>query len=184
MNVSNNPLLIGARGALGRTVVCKQVRGKTVMANMPKKPDPSKETEAQRQTRHTFKNAAAYAKASMGDAALKAYYVRKAHQLKLPNAYTAALTDYLRQGKIEAVNRRKYTGKVGGEIMVIVRKKDFSVRQVEVCLSTTDGTFIEKGPAIQNKNGNWIYRNTVAVPEPGAVVLQVRGIDVNGMAFA
>lgn len=49
----------------------------------------------------------------MEDPALKAYYWRKAQKLKLPNAYTAALTDYMRKGKIESVNRKKYTGKIG-----------------------------------------------------------------------
>jgi hypothetical protein len=180
MMVSNNPLLKNARGTLGRTVYCRQRYGKTEMCNMPRKPDRSKETEAQRTTRYTFKEAAHYAKAILKDAERNAYYQRKAKKLNLRNAYTAALTDYMRKGKIESVNRRKYTGKVGGEIMVVVHKKDFSVREVAVSLSTVDGELIEQGLAVRNKEGNWIYSNTVTVTDAGAVVLQVRAIDVNG----
>lgn len=173
-----------ARGALGRTVYCRQRYGRTEMCNMPRKPDKSKETEAQRATRYTFKEAVSYAKNSLKDPALKAYYQRKANKLKLPNAYTAALTDYMRKGKVESVNRKKYTGKIGGDILVVVRKKDFAVREVAVSLSTFDGELIEKGLAVRNKEGNWIYKNTVAVKDARSVVLQIRAIDVNGRAVA
>lgn len=180
MDISRNPLLKHARGALGKAVYCKQLWGKTWMCNMPKKPDKSKETEAQRTTRCNFRDAAHYAKSILKDPAQKAYYQRKAQKLGLPNAYTAALTDFMRKSKIESVSRKKYTGKAGGEIKVVVRKKDFAVREVQVRLSKVTGELIEEGKAIRNTEGNWIYKNTVAVKDAGAVVLQVRVTDVNG----
>lgn len=170
-----------ARGPLGKVVYFKQLRGKTVMCNWPRKPDKSRQTDAQRVTRHTFKEAAQYAKNVLkNDPALKAYYGRKAKSLGLPNAYTAALTDYMRRGRVESVNRKKYTGKIGGKIMVVVRKKDFSVREVWIALSHETGEPIESGRAVKDKDGNWVYRNTVAVRHAEAVVLQVRAIDIDG----
>lgn len=182
MIVSNNPVMKNVRGTLGRTVYCRQQYGKTVMCNMPRKPDKSKETDAQRATRQMFKEAVHYAKTATKDPGLKAYYRGKADKLGLPNAYTAALTDYMRKGKIESVSRKRYTGKIGGEIAVVVRKKDFAVREVAVSLWTVDGQLIEKGLAVRNKTGNWIYKNSVAVKDARAVVLQIRAMDTNGRA--
>jgi hypothetical protein len=105
--ISHNPLLRSVRGTLGKTVYFKQLRGETVICNMPKKPDPSKQTDGQRATRLNFRAAAQYAKTVLlNDAALRAYYFRKAKQLGLPNAYTAALTDYMHRGQIEHVSRK------------------------------------------------------------------------------
>jgi hypothetical protein len=176
MIIRDNPLMKNVRGTLGRTVYCRQMYGQTVMCNMPRKPDKSKATAAQRATRFSFQEASRYAKAVIQDPERKAYYQRKARQFKLPNAYTAALTDYMRKGQVESVNRRKYTGKVGGEIKIVVRKKDFPARAVEICLSTIDGAPVEKGLATRDKDGNWTYRNTVAVQDAETVVLAVRVI--------
>lgn len=174
MIIRDNPLMKNVSGTLGRTVYCRQMYGQTVMCNMPRKPDKSKASAAQQATRFAFQNASRYAKAAMQDPERKAYYRRKAGQLKLPNAYTAALTDYMRKGRVESVNRKKYTGKVGGEIKMVVRKKDFPARAVEICLSTIDGAPVEKGLAMMSKDGSWVYRNTVAVQDAEAVVLTVQ----------
>lgn len=97
---SNNPLTAGMRGALGKTLVFRQDHGKTVIQNMPRKPDKRKETAAQRETRLNFKNATAYALAVLQNPEKCAYYTQKAKALKLRNAYTAAVTDYMRKGRI------------------------------------------------------------------------------------
>jgi hypothetical protein len=64
------------------------------MANRPRKP--SKESEAQRTNRDRFADATGFARKMMNDPVKKAYYWNRAKKLRLPNAYTAAITDYMR----------------------------------------------------------------------------------------
>lgn len=178
MSVIDNPLMKNVRGALGQTVYFRQRFGKTEMCNMPTKPDKSKETDAQRATRYTFREAAYYAKNSLKDPAQKAYYERQAKKLNLPNAYTAALTDYMRKGKIGSVSRKRYTGKVGGEIMVAAEKKDFSAWGVPVSLSAITREPIEQRLSVKNTGRNCIYRNTVDANDADTVVLKAKVIDL------
>ena len=115
-----------ARGGLGKVVCFKQMYGKTVMTNYPRKVEipREKQSAAQRGTRDNFRDASAYAKQVLKDPAQKAYYEKKKKQLGLYSAYQAAITDYMRKLRLESVNMKKYTGKVGGQIMMTVRKKD------------------------------------------------------------
>jgi hypothetical protein len=92
----NNPLLNHVSGRVG-DLVFRQLRGKTVISKMPRKPDPSRETVAQRRTRDKMRNASRYALDSTRNPERKAYYSSVARKLKLPNAYTAAVTEYLRK---------------------------------------------------------------------------------------
>ena len=64
----------------------------------------------------------------------KEYYWIKARKLKLPNAYTAALTEYLRKPKIEAVNQ------LGRRTIIYAKKKGFPVDSVEAFVSDATGS--------------------------------------------
>lgn len=174
--VTRNPLLAGARGGLAKTVVFKQMYGKTVMTNYPRKVMIPREQQsvAQRTTRNNFRDAAAYAKQVLRDPVQKTYYEKKKKRLGLYSAYQAAITDYMRKLKLESVNRKKYTGAVGGQIVMTISKKDFGAGEVQVILmSERSGTVIESGMAVKDGNGAWIYRNKVKVEDASDVGVKV-----------
>lgn len=116
----------------------------------------------------------------MKDLALNAFYTKKARELKLPNGYTAALTDYMRKGRIESVNRKQYGGKAGGRITIVARKQGFHLKEVKVILETTTGELVEQGLAARVHDGNWVYRNKVAVADAQTVVLRITAADFPG----
>jgi hypothetical protein len=53
-----------------------------------------------------------------------------AQTLKLPKAYTAAVSDYTRKDEIEEIDTRQYKGNAGGVIGLNIRKKDFDVQYI------------------------------------------------------
>jgi hypothetical protein len=93
--VTSNPLVSGLSGMLGGTLVFKMLRGKTIVTSRPR--PPKIESEQQRQNRAKFKQGAMWAKMVLLDEQKKIYYNEKAKKLGLPNAYTAAVADYMRQ---------------------------------------------------------------------------------------
>jgi hypothetical protein len=128
--VTNNPLVNGLSGMLGQTLVFKNLRGQTVVASRPR---PAKtQSEQQRQNRSKFRQAATWAKTVLLDPQKKAYYQQKARKLQLPNAYTAAITDYMRKPQLKAIGRRAQT------ITYVVRKKDFALQSGVLQLSSSD----------------------------------------------
>src|SRR4051812_33003002 len=123
--VRNNALVNGLSGRIGK-LVFRQYGGKTILSG--KAGSPRKQSTLQKENRSKFKDATQYAKASMLNPEKKAYYWRKAKKLKLPNAYTAAISDYLRKGEFKDVNTKHYKGKEGNTIHIKTYKKDFDVR--------------------------------------------------------
>ena len=95
--VANNDLTRGLRGRIGKWLVFRVVRGKTIASRAPRKPDPRKQSAAQRLTRSTFRDASAWAVRILLDPAKKQYYADVAKAQALPNAYTAAVRDYMRE---------------------------------------------------------------------------------------
>ena len=80
---------------LGGTLVFKILRGKTIVTSRPR--SPKTESEQQRKNRAKFKQGSIWAKTILLDEQKKAYYKQQAKKLGLPNAYTAALADYMRK---------------------------------------------------------------------------------------
>ncbi len=136
--IKSNDMIEGISGMIGNHVF-KQVRGKTIMCSRP--PRPSTESNQQKENRDRFRKASQWAKTVLLDRDQKAYYQKKAFKLKLPNAYTAAIADYMRSAKVTQVNR--YADKTTFSI----HKKDFALAQVEIVLSKDAGeTEIRKLP--------------------------------------
>src|SRR6187402_3572807 len=102
--VANNNLVDGLSGRLGSSLVFRTLRGKTFVTTPARKPDKRKESIAQRGTHISFREATQWAQRILLDPERKAYYSKRAKALKLPNAYTAALTDYMRKPKLTTVN--------------------------------------------------------------------------------
>src|SRR5918995_4808093 len=104
--VVNNDLVRGFRGKFGNDVVFKTMRGKTFASPPARRPVKKKESEAQRNTRSTFRKAAEWAQITLLNPEKKTYYQQRAKALKLPNAYTAAITDYMRKPKVVKTQER------------------------------------------------------------------------------
>jgi hypothetical protein len=160
--VSVNSIAHGLSGRLGG-VVFRQVRGKTIMSNTPC--EVKKQSALQRENRSRFRSASAWAKGQTQDPEKKAYYTRKAKKLKLPNAYTAAICDYMRRGEIKEIDTRQYKGNAGDVIRLKVGKKDFSVYKVEVALYDAEGVEIESGMAIKKHDDVFFYKASETVIE-------------------
>ncbi len=129
--IKNNPIIDGISGMLGKSIVFKQVRGKTVMCNRP--PKPSTESDQQKENRDRFRKASQWAKTILLDPDQKAYYQKKARKLKLPNAYTAAIANYMRSAKVMQVNQ--YADKT----TFVIEKKGFDLAQVDIVVSNGAG---------------------------------------------
>jgi hypothetical protein len=180
MVIANNALLKGARGKLGG-VVFQPWGDKVIVRSEPtlRKVPVWKQSRRQQLTRLNFKNATLYAKEVTRDREKKAYYARKAKAIGVRSAYSAAISDYMRGLTIESVDTRRYTGKAGGQIKVTVRKKDFAAKAVNVVFKTMEGEIIERGTAVMDSNGAWVYRSLVEVLER-VVAVEVEAVNWNG----
>jgi hypothetical protein len=125
--VKNNAIIEGISGMVGKSIVFKQVRGKTIMCNRP--PKPSTESDQQKENRDRFRKASQWAKTVLQDPEQKAYYQKKAHKLKLPNAYTAAIADYMRSAKVKQVNQ------YADRTTFFIQKKDFDLAQIDIVVN-------------------------------------------------
>ena len=92
--IKNNVLVEGLSGMFGRSIIFKQLRGKTVVSMYPSKP--IAQSTKQKENRNRFRQASQWTKGILLDPDQKAYYQKRAKKLNLPNAYTAAITDYMR----------------------------------------------------------------------------------------
>jgi hypothetical protein len=62
----------------------------------------------------------------MRDPSKKQYYQAQARKLALPNAYTAALTDFMRKPSVDVVTRK------GQRVVVRAGKKGFALASVKI----------------------------------------------------
>jgi hypothetical protein len=154
--VQNNPIIEGLSGQFG-SLLFRQVRGKTLIAPMPKVNKKRKQSEAQRATRSKFRLATKFARKAMNDPEQKQFYAVRAKKLKLPNAYTAAITDYMRRGEVEINNTHSMKGKAGDQIFIQARKKGFRMKQVEVSIYRNNGTLMHREVAVNVANDLWHY---------------------------
>ncbi len=141
--VATNPLINGLSGMLGKSIVFRTFRNKTVVAAAPS--PPKRQSEQQRANRSKFREATAWAQATLQNPERKAYYQKKAKKLGLPNAYTAAITDYMRKPQAHIVCKEN------NEITCCVYKKDFVLKEVR--LTTSAGESIEVKTLEANANG-------------------------------
>jgi hypothetical protein len=154
--VKFNKIIEGFSGRVGE-IVFRTYRGKTYFGQRPSKPQ--KESEGQRNTRTKFKLATEYAKQMMKDPERKAYYTKKAKKLALPNAYTAAITDYMRKPEIRRIDASKYSGKPGGQLTILASKKDFNIDRVSVIVTSPDDVVLHQGNASYEGTGVWTYKS-------------------------
>jgi hypothetical protein len=167
---TNNRLVTGLSGSIGN-LVFRNLRGKVVLSE--KTSAPAKQSEQQQENCFKFKCASSYAKSAMLSAEKKQYYRQKATDLKLPNAYVAAIMDYMRKGEVTGIDTRHYRGRAGDLIRVKIEKKDFAVHQAKAALYTTEGKLIESGTAIKTSEFVFEYKVKTNVPYYMPVILRI-----------
>lgn len=144
--IATNVIMNGFRGKLGNELVFRTMRGRTFISPTARKPDKRKESAAQRTTRITFKQAAEWAQSILLNPEKKVYYQHRAKALKLPNAYTAAITDYMRKPKVVKTQNKD-------TITYRVTKPGFSLPNVKAEPSETTGT--PPKVVTRQKNDSW-----------------------------
>jgi hypothetical protein len=171
----NNPLTKGASGMIGNTIVFRSWNGKTYMYNRPSKP--TKASPLQKENRTKFSRAVAFSRKMMADPVKKAEYQEIAKQQNLPNAYTAAVTEYMRKPEIHEVDASGYSGKADQEIKIAARKKGFELQEVVVVLLDKNGTVIEEGKAEHRQGSEWRYKTRLVVDNYSGLKIKVLAID-------
>jgi hypothetical protein len=175
---NNNLLTKGLSGMVGKQIVFRTWNGKTFISVAPKKT--KKQSPIQKENRSKFKRATIYAKSMMKDSVKKAEYKEIAKKLQLPNAYTAAITDYMRNPQIEALDLGNYTGKAEEQIKVTASKKGFEIQEVEVILVNQNGEIIEEGKAQKGLGTEWIYKTFKNIEEKETTKFLIRVKDKTG----
>jgi hypothetical protein len=166
--VTANPISRNLRGTLGG-VTFRQVQGRVVVSC---KPRPSKkESSIQKRNRDKFRLASFWAKAQLIDPQKKSFYAAKAKKLKLPNAYTAAVSDYMRMSTISDVNTSRYNGQAGDVISMKISKKDFDIGNATIALYDKEGVEIESGTLSRKDRNRFFYRTTETIHEKTPVRL-------------
>lgn len=160
--VTPNGLINGFRGKFGNSLVFKTIRGKTFLSPAARKPSKKKETEAQRATRVTFKEASRWAKSTLLDPQKKEYYRQRAKALGLPNAYTAALTDYMRKPDVVKIQNRD-------TITYSITKKGFAMKNVSVSTEETSGPLLDV--VIKQYRDLWVVHHKQDVENNSLLVL-------------
>jgi hypothetical protein len=163
----------GISGMIAGQMIFKRWNGKTYVCKSPRKP--SKQSKLQQENRTKFRRATAFAKMMMKDPAKKAEYKEIAEHLMLPNAYTAAVTDYMRKPEILEVEVEE---REAMEVKVMARKKGFEIQEVEVVFLNSNGKIIRENKCLRSWGVHWIYRGPRPIEE--RVSLLVRVHDVAG----
>ena len=144
--IKNNPIMNGASGMLGKVVVYRQFRGKTLMCNRPVKSRIL--TPHQQKMKSRFLEAVAFAKKQIADPVTKALY-QPGPESKFTSAYAAALADYLKRPVVESVDVSGYQGNAGD--VIVVKASDVArTLMVAVSVFGVDGNVIDHGDAVEN----------------------------------
>jgi hypothetical protein len=164
--VKENLLTKGFSGRIGDEIVFRQVGDRTMFAKRPRKR--ATLTPGQAAHRAQFQKAVYYSKSVLLDPAVRAEYEALAKEANLKSAYTAVVTDYLKEPQIASVFTDNYKGEAGVAIYVAA-VDHFKLKQVTVTIKRADGTIIETGPATREAE-NWKY----VVTQPNANVAGTR----------
>jgi hypothetical protein len=165
------------RGSVGGLVVRKGRRGKYTLCN---KPDFSELTpsEAQAAQRKVFARAVDYGKSVMADPDKFAFYEGLAEQKDMP-AFSLCVGAYLNPPTMDDLDLSQYQGKVGDSILITTHD-DIGVVRVNVELTRTDGTSIERGQAVELGAGSWAYIATMPVATGTDIFIEANAFDRPG----
>lgn len=173
-----NGLVDMVRGGVGGVVV-RKTRGKYTLSN---KPDMSeiKPSEAQAVQRKAFGRAVDYGKLVMADPDRLAFYEGLAEKKEMP-AFSLCVGDYLNAPSMDDLDLSGYRGNVGDRILITTHD-DIGVVKVNVELTRTDGTNIERGQAVEMGAGSgfWMYTATAPVALGTDIFIEAEAFDRPG----
>jgi hypothetical protein len=158
-NVSDNLLVRGARGNVGKQFVYRHHGNDTHIVRMPRVDKNAVATEKQEKTRDLFGSASLYAQGAMSSPELKKEYQKKSRPGM--SAQNIALRDYLKAPVVKSIYTGEYTGAPGSTIIVSA-KDNFKVARVKVSIHTATGALVEEGDATLNPldRNKWVYTAT------------------------
>lgn len=93
----------------------------------------------------------------MRDPAKYAYYKKKAKKLGVTSAYTAAITEYMRKGRIEHVDTSRLAQE--GQVSVWATRGKRELTSVVVRVTSKEGKELARGPAVRSGIGIWTYHH-------------------------
>ncbi|HEY1177525.1 MAG TPA: hypothetical protein VGF17_15315 [Phytomonospora sp.] len=162
------------RGRIGG-LVYRRNRSGTAIAEARRADAPLKEGEAA--VRAAFTAAAAYAKAAIADPVQGPRYIAAA-ELVGQRPYTFAVTDFLKEPVVQAIDTTGYRGVIGDAIKVRA-VDDFEVTGVNVALSDGANAILKQGAAVL-VDGLWHYAATTAIAVGTAVFIEAVATDRPG----
>jgi hypothetical protein len=157
---SNNHVMKGTRGMIGKQIVFKIRKGKQFVAAPPTVKENHKPTPHQLAAQDRFKFASEYANEAIKDVDLKAGYQKVAS--KRQSAQNMAFKDAYNPPEILNIITQGYTG-AAGNLIIVHAVDDFKVTSVNVSILNKSGEIIESGNAVSDKHGVvWVYTVTVS----------------------
>ncbi len=176
---NNNVVTHGLSGMVGGMLVFRQVNGKTIVAQRPRKN--SKEPSVdQLERQQKFKEAAIYAKNAIQNPTYKPLYESLAGNGK--SAYNIAFADYFKPPVLSKINVNEYTGLLDQNVSVQAID-DVEVQSVTVQIKQADGTVLETGSASLMPNGmDWQYTTTVVNSNLAGTLISFTATDIPGNA--
>lgn len=179
--ITENLLVRGARGNLGKQFVYKKRGNDTHITRMPTISKDAVPTEKQAKTRDLFSEAAQYANGVMSSTDLKKEYEKKLTPGK--TIFNLAVRDYLKPPVIRAIDSSGYKG-VPGSVIVVNAKDDFRVAEVQLRIHTAAGVLLEEGKAVLDpvKRSLWNYTATQNNAVLTGSVVTAKALDLPGNA--
>ena len=173
--LTKNLFLQGASGTLGDQLVYKRVNGETIVTSKPV--GRGEISEAQKRQNMRFKYATVFAKNAIADDVLGPIYAAGADRMKrYQNAYTLAVTDYLRAPEIGDIILESGAS---GSTMLVEAYEQPQLAKVMVDILAEDESLVASGEATVTDNGiQWEFTLTQDIPEGGAI--RIRAYDLPG----
>lgn len=162
---TDNVVMQGASGKIGRTLVFRQKGDQTIIARKARlRADGKPYTNDQLEVQDKFIDASLYAKKAIKDEELKTRYKAKANINQ--TAYNVAFKDFFSSPSIRRFNDREYTGQTGESITFLV-KDILQVTQVSFEIVDDSDTVIESGMAenVDTEGLEWKYTTNVENPD-------------------
>ncbi len=173
--LKKNLFLQGASGMLVSQLVYRSMNGQTIVSSRPV--GRGEGSEAQKRQNMRFKYATSFAKHAMANEVLGPIYEAAAAGItRVRNAYTLAVTDYLRAPEIGELI---LPGGASGSRGLVEVYEDPQLAKVRFDIIGEDESVISSGEATPTDNGiQWEFTLTQDIPEGGSI--RVRAYDLPG----
>jgi hypothetical protein len=173
---TNNELLKGLKGQLGKELVIKHYGKKIVVSSFPNMED-VKPSPLQQLKRSRFADAMTYAKQQMASKEGYNLYLTRSTSSRRP--LNVAVADFLKAPVVKSVNVAEYNGVPLGQIQ-IEAIDDFQVERVTVTLGFEGKEPVEVGEAILQTDGLWMYLVKKVHSQTEGLIIRVQAYDRPG----